>query len=149
MGITYAEIELVRVADQVLVQEGYLTVDQIRRVQVKAVVDAGLSMLVLPRAIANRLYLHKRDEPSTKVWHYRTPASALVDDPVMTADVVGPVAIRFQNSRTVTDAIVSDGETEVRLGRIAMHSMDVRVNLRQKQLVVNPKSPDISLMMLK
>lgn len=139
MGITYAEIELVRVADQVLVQEGYLAQDQIRRVQVTALVDSGSSMLVVPRSLTKLLNLHKTDEVQTE----------LADGSTMQADVVGPIEIRFQNRTALVDAVVVEANTEVLLGAIPMQRMDVLIDPKQEQLIVNPDSPDQPRLLMK
>ncbi len=139
MGITYAEIELVRVADQILVQEGYLTADQIRRVQVTALVDSGSSMLVVPRSLAKLLNLRGLDTVQTE----------LADGSILQADVVGPVEVRFQNRKTVVGAVVVEAETEVLLGAIPMQGMDVMVDPKREQLLVNPESPDQPRLLMK
>jgi hypothetical protein len=41
MGLTYANIELIRTADLMLLEDGYITADQVRSVQVRALVDSG------------------------------------------------------------------------------------------------------------
>ncbi|MEM9008683.1 MAG: retroviral-like aspartic protease family protein [Cyanobacteria bacterium P01_F01_bin.86] len=138
-GITYAEIELVRVADQVLVQEGYLAQDQIRRVQVTALVDSGSSMLVVPRSLANLLSLRELDKVQTE----------LADGSIMQADVVGPVEVRFQNRKTVVGAVVVEAETEVLLGAVPMQGMDVMLGPKREQLLVNPDSPDQPRLLMK
>ena len=88
-GITYADIELIRAADLILVQEGYLSADQIHQVQVSALVDSGASMLTIPRSLARLLNLQKMDEVQTE----------LANGEVMQAEVVGPIEVRFANRR--------------------------------------------------
>lgn len=139
MGITYADIELIRVADQILVQEGYLTADQVRRVQVTALVDGGSSMLAVPRSLAKVLNLRELDNIQTE----------LADGSIMQADVVGPVEVRFQNRKTIVNAVVVEAETEVLLGAIPMQGMDVVIDPKREQLLVNPDSPDQSRMLMK
>ncbi|MEM8805031.1 MAG: hypothetical protein AAGF01_03160 [Cyanobacteria bacterium P01_G01_bin.38] len=45
MGITYADIELVRADHLALVRAGYLSEDQVNRIMVTAMVDSDPSML--------------------------------------------------------------------------------------------------------
>ena len=58
MGITYADIKLIRTADLILVQAGYLPAGQVRCVQVSTLVDSGYSMLFVPRSLARLINLH-------------------------------------------------------------------------------------------
>ena len=139
MGITYADIELIRAADLILMQEGYLTEDQIRRVQVTALVDRGSSMLAIPRSLAGLLNLRKVDEVQTE----------LANGEILPVDVVGPIEVRFQNRRATVDAVVIEAETEVLLGAIPMQGMDVMIDPKREQLIVNPDSPDKARLLLK
>lgn len=139
MGITYADIELTRAADLILVQEGYLSEDQIRRVPVTALVDSGASMLAIPRSLAQLLALRQVDEVQTE----------LANGDIMTVAVVGPVEVRFQNRRATVDAIVIEAETEVLLGAIPMQGMDVMIDPKRERLIVNPESPDQARLLLK
>ena len=139
MGITYADIELIRAADLILVQEGYLSADQIHQVQVSALVDSGASMLTIPRSLARLLNLQKMDEVQTE----------LANGEVMQAEVVGPIEVRFANRRASVDAVVIEAETEVLLGAIPMQGMDVMIDPKRERLIVNPDSPNHARMLLK
>ena len=139
MGITYADIELIRAADLILVQEGYLTEDQVCRVSVTALVDSGSSMLAIPRSLARMLNLRKMDEIQTE----------LANGDIMQVDVVGPVEVRFQNRKTLVNAVVIEAETEVLLGAIPMQGMDVVIDPKRERLIVNPDSPDQARLLLK
>ncbi|MDA0268239.1 MAG: retropepsin-like aspartic protease [Cyanobacteria bacterium] len=139
MGITYAEIELIRGADLVLAEEGYLSADDIRRLKVLALVDTGSSMLVISRSLSKQLALRHVDEVDTE----------LANGTLMRADVVGPVEVRFQNRRTVVNAVVVEADTDVLLGAIPMQGMDVMVDPKREQLILNPDSPDKARMLMK
>ena len=139
MGITYADIELIRAADLILVQEGYLSEDQIHQIQVSALVDSGASMLTIPRSLARLLNLQKMDEVQTE----------LANGEVMQAEVVGPIEVRFANRRASVDAVVIEAETEVLLGAIPMQGMDVMIDPKRERLIVNPDSPNQARMLLK
>ena len=139
MGITYADIELIRAADLILVQEGYLTEDEVRQVQVTAQVNLRSSMLVISRALARSLDLQLTDRIQLE----------RADGQVNWADVVGPVEVRFQNRRTSVGAAVLETETEVILGTIPLYGMDVMVDPEQAKLTINPKSPERARFFLK
>jgi hypothetical protein len=56
-------------------------------------------------------------------------------------DVVGPIDVRFANTREVCSAFVLSGDSESLSGTIPMEEMDVLVHPKRKELVVNPQHP--------
>lgn len=138
MGLVFAEIELLRSADLILVQEGYLEPDRIRRCTVRAMVDSGATMLAIPEFVRKQLDLRK----------IREIEAELADGSSVGLEVVGPVEVRFGNRSTTVDAIVTPNSTQVLLGAIPMEGMDVLIDPKQERLMVNPDSPDIAKMML-
>jgi len=139
MGITYAEIELIRSDDLALLRAGYIQEEQINRIKVTALVDSGASMLTIPESIKNQLNLPKVDDQQAE----------LADGSIINVEVVGPVEIRFENRMAIVSALVIPGEAEVLLGAIPMQAMDVLIDPKQERLIVNPKSPDTARMLLK
>lgn len=139
MGITYAEIELIRSDDLALLREGYIQEDQVRRLKVRSLVDTGASMLIIPDSIKQQLNLRKIDEQQAE----------LADDRIIDLEVVGPVEIHFANRKAIVSAMVTPGEGDVLLGTIPMQSMDVLVDPKREQLIVNPQSPNTARMLLK
>ncbi|MDB9514928.1 clan AA aspartic protease [Kamptonema animale CS-326] len=139
MGITYAEIELISGDDVVLHRRGYIQKDQIRTVTVRALVDSGSSMLAITEAVKNQLNLLKIDEKQAE----------LADGSIVRLEIVGPVEIRFENRITTVRAMVVPNSNIVLLGAIPMQDMDVLIDPKREQLIVNPESPDIARMLLK
>jgi clan AA aspartic protease len=139
MGITYAEIELIRSDDRALFREGYIQEDQIKSVKVRALVDSGSSMLAITEAVKTQLNLGKLDEKQAE----------LADGSIVRLEIVGPVEIRFENRVTTVRAMVVPNSNIVLLGAIPMQDMDVLIDPKREQLIVNPESPDIARMLLK
>lgn len=139
MGITYAEIELVRGDDLALLREGYITEEQVRQVKILALVDSGASMLAVTESVRSLLNLRKIDQMQAE----------LADGSITTLEIVGPVEVRFQNRKTIVNAMVLPDEGEVLLGAIPMQGMDVLIDPKRERLMVNPDSPDIARMLLK
>jgi clan AA aspartic protease len=139
MGITYAEVELTRWDDLVLVREGYRQKDQVRRMKMLALVDTGSSMMAITESVKTLLSLAKLDEMQAE----------LADGSVVQLEVVGPIEVKFQNRKTVVNAMVVPDSSEVLLGAIPMQGMDVLVDPKREQLIVNPESPDMARMLLK
>jgi clan AA aspartic protease len=139
MGITYAEIELTRGADLILVEEGYVEFDRVRRMKILALVDSGSSMMAITEAVRKLLDLRKVDDMQAE----------LADGSVIQLEVVGPVEVKFQNRKTIVNAMVVPDSSDVLLGAIPMQGMDVLVDPKRERLIVNPESPDIARMLLK
>lgn len=131
MGLVYADIELINGRDLVLHEEGYISVDEIRRVNLRVLVDSGALMLTINQEIKLQLGLRKVDER----------AAQLADGTMLDLEVVGPVEIRFENRRSSVDAMVLPGDNEPLLGAIPMEDMDVLIDPQQRRLVVNPEHP--------
>ena len=139
MGLVYAEIELLRGADLVLVEEGYLEKDKIRRMNINLLVDSGAYMLALNEHICKQLDLRTVAEQEAE----------LADGSKLMLKVVGPVEIKFKNRRANVDAMVLPGDAEPLLGAIPMEEMDVVIDPKQQKLIVNPANPYIAKKPLK
>lgn len=138
MGLVYANIELIRGDDLALAREGYLQEGQVKRVTVTAMVDSGATMLAIPEFIKQHLNLRKVNELEAE----------LADGSSVPLEVVGPIEVRFENRRTVVEALVVPNQTTVLLGAIPMEGMDVLIDPKRERLIVNPESPDVARMLL-
>ncbi|MGH2414030.1 MAG: aspartyl protease family protein [Microcystaceae cyanobacterium] len=139
MGLVYAEIELISGEDLVLHRRGYIAENQIKRVNVNALVDSGSYMLAINETIKVQLNLPKVDEQMAE----------LAEGSLIKLEIVGPVEIRFENRRCNVDAMVLPGDSEVLLGAIPMEDLDVVIEPKQQRLIVNPSSPNIARKSLK
>jgi clan AA aspartic protease len=138
MGLVYVTVELVRGADLVLVQEGYLTDDQVQRMYINALVDSGATMLAIPEFVKSQLNLKR----------VREIEAELADGSSSAYEVVGPVEVRFENRSAIVEALVVPESTKVLLGAVPMQTMDVLVDPKRERLIVNPESPDVARMLL-
>ncbi|UIE39568.1 aspartyl protease family protein [Leptodesmis sichuanensis] len=138
MGLVYADIELVSGDDLVLSRRGYLPEDQIKRLYTRSLVDSGATMLAIPEFVKTQLDLRRIDEIEAE----------LADGSSRKLEVVGPVEVRFENRRTLVEALVVPDSTQVLLGAIPMEGMDVLVDPKQRRLIVNPESPEVAKVLL-
>jgi len=134
MGLVYADIELISTEDLSLAYRGFLTQDGVRKKKVRALVDTGSYMLSINEHIRKQLDLRKLDSHEVE----------LADGSLQMVDIVGPVDIRFKNRSTTCRAVVFPNDVEVLLGAIPMEDMDVLVDPKQEQLIVNPANPYIA-----
>ena len=131
--MVYADVELISIDDLVLNRRGFLSQDRIRRLSTRALVDTGAYELVINESIKDQLGLPVLEQRIVR----------LADDTERLVEVAGPLEIRFENRRTVVNALVLPTTAEVLLGSIPMEGMDVLVDPRQQRLIVNPAYPEI------
>jgi len=65
----------------------------------------------------------------------------LADDTLLEVEIVGPVAIRFEDRRLITTAIVVPATSEVLVGAYPLEGLDAFVDPKRQKLLLNPKSP--------
>ncbi|MCU0425542.1 MAG: clan AA aspartic protease [Candidatus Kapabacteria bacterium] len=135
MGLTYATIELVRTTDLGLLEDGYITEDQVRKMEVRALVDSSAITLAINEKICRELKL--------KTLEKRT--AVLADGSQMMTKVVGPVDVRCEGRETTVRAMVMPGETtEVLLGAMPLEGLDLVIDFNaqmHKNLSLIPNSP--------
>ena len=131
MGLVYAQIRLTNADDIALSKRNYIKKDEIRYINVNAMVDSGAYMLAINESIKIQLGLDVIDEKTAQ----------LADGSLMTLDVVGPIQVIFENRKAMCNAMVLSGETEVLLGAIPMEEMDVLIHPKEQKLIVNPAHP--------
>lgn len=132
MGLVYAEVELISGDDLALYRRGYIKEEDIKRMKVNALVDSGAEMLAINEQVKDFLNLFVLD----------TQRAELADGSKVELEIVGPVEIRFSNRRASVDAIVLPDDVQILLGAIPMEEMDVLIDTKRQQLIVNPEHPD-------
>ena len=131
MGYVHAEIELINEGDVGRNYDGLLPENEIRRVTTMALVDTGAWDLVINEEVQQRLNLRVVGKQTVK----------LADETLLEVDIVGPIAIRFEDRRLITTAIVLPVTSEVLLGAYPLEGLDAFVDPKRQKLVLNPKSP--------
>jgi clan AA aspartic protease len=132
MGYVYAEIELKNEDDVALHRHGVLAENEIKKVKCNALVDSGAWDLVINEEVRQRLNLPVIERRTVK----------MADETLMDLDVVGPIEVRFQNKRTIVDAVIIPGTSEVLLGAYPMEGLDVIIDPKGERLLVNPPWPN-------
>lgn len=144
MGLVYAEIELINAEDLALARKFYIGEDEIKRMYVTGLVDTGSYMLCINESIQAQMQF--------PVMEKRIGQMANGDR--IECEVVSQVELRFKNRRTICNAMILPGDSEVLIGAIPLEDMDVLVHrnveppLRQ-ELIVNPEHPYFAQMKLK
>jgi clan AA aspartic protease len=131
MGLTYADITLANGTDADLAQTGRIEKDAVRKVGVSALVDSGAYLLTIDESIKTQLGLNVKEMREIE----------LADGSRSECEIVGPVDLHFQNRSTTCRALVLPGATEVLLGAIPLEDLDVLLDPKTQQLIVNPARP--------
>ena len=139
MGIVYADITIFNSIDAGLARQGDMPKENVRKMEVKSLVDTGAFTLTINEEIADQLGLKVMDQTDV----------SLADGNIRKCDLVGPVDIRFENRIASCLALVLPGADEVLLGAIPLEFMDVMIDPRLHRLVVHPLRPHTALMKVK
>jgi len=139
MGLVHANIELVNTFEEQAAERGMIQPEEVNRMRVNALVDSGAFMFCINELIKSQLRLPAIGKQTAQM------ANGHIEE----YEIVGPVTIYFENRQTICRAIVLPGNNEVLLGAIPMEDMDVLINPRSQQLVVNPEHPNFAQTILK
>ena len=132
MGLVYADIELINLADETLSEDGYLSKEQVRSMPIKIMADSGAIRLTINEEIRSKLGLRQRSAMTV----------TLADGTTRLLPIAGPVRIKFNERDCVTDAFVLPGSEEPLLGAVPMELMDLAIVMADQKLIYNPAHPD-------
>jgi hypothetical protein len=127
MGLVYADIEMINPFDLENIKRNLLDKDEVRRMNIKIQVG-GASSMVINEMIQSQLNLDFMEKRQVK----------LPDGHIAEYDVVGPIDVRFGDHRTCCNAIVLPGDSEPMLGSIPMLGLDVIIDPKLQELIINP-----------
>jgi clan AA aspartic protease len=139
MGLVHAQIKITNAGDLGLVRRNLMAKEDVRSINLNAIVDKSFYMMAINETVKEQLGLTVVDKQKAQ----------LADSSVLELEVVGPIEIRFANRRTVCEAIVLPGNSEILLGAIPMEAMDVLIHPKDQQLIVNPDHPIMPQLSLK
>lgn len=139
MGLTFANLEVINAGDVVVARRNLMPESDIRRTEVRMLVDSGAYMLCLNEHLLAQLGLDIVD----------TMEGELADGSVVTMRVAGPVDLKFGNRQTSCRAVILPGDSQPLLGAIPMEDMDVLINPKKQELIINPANPYLAKKSLK
>ncbi|MFT4155306.1 clan AA aspartic protease [Parafilimonas sp.] len=139
MGFVYADIELINGEDLVLARRNVIGEEEIKRMNVKALVDTGSISLAINENIQEQLQLPVVEKRKAQ----------MANGNIIECDVVAPVEVKFKNRRCNCSAMVLPGNSEPLLGAIPLEDMDVLIDPQRRELIVNPEHPYFAQMTMK
>ena len=136
MGKIMQKIILANSIDEEMVHRGLLRPEEVRRVEIEALVDTGATMLVLPADVVARLALREAGRRTVRYADHRR------------AEIpwVGGVHITILGRDMTCDALVEKAGTTALIGQIPLEELDLIVDPKSRELRVNPASPDMPLL---
>jgi clan AA aspartic protease len=139
MGAVHATIDLENTTDVDNAEAGLVPMNSIRRYSMRALVDTGAVMLVLPEDVVEHLGLKRRGKTVV----------SLADDRKADWDVAGPVTVRVGNRQGIFECLVGPPTSEPLFGQILLERLDLLVDALHQQLSVRPESPLLPMLSVK
>ena len=113
-------------------ENGLLAPDQVRRVEVEALVDTGATTLILPADVVVQLGLPLRDRKTAR----------LADGSLSEVARVTGLYIMILGRDMTGDALVVPAGATPLIGLVQLGMLDLVVDPRSQELRPNPRSPD-------
>ena len=139
MGRVMNRIKLTNNTDLDKMREGSLELEQVRSVEVDALVDTGAVALALPEDIIRALGV-----PVTAKQRVRDALGRGVD-----VDVASSIRFEMLGRGMTCDAYVLPVGAEPLIGQVQLEILDLVVDPRAQEVRVNPEHPDFPILDLK
>ena len=131
MGRVTIDAKVTNAADRITADSGHIPAEWVRSMMVQAIVDTGVSMLVLPEPVARRLGLSKSGEAIVRCADNRTAIR----------DIVERADLELLGRSGTFTAVVEPERTDVVIGKIALWSLDLLVDATTTQ-TLRPRDPN-------
>jgi clan AA aspartic protease len=136
MGKVMTKIRLTNSADLENRDAGVLAPEQVRTLELEALVDTGATTLAIPQDVADALGLVERRKRRVR----------LADGTIAEFPVVLNLVVEILGRDTVCEAFVLPAGTTALLGQIPLEALDLVVDPSSHEVRVNPASPDAPLL---
>ena len=139
MGEIVVDAELENPIDRGVFERGYGKESDIRRTSVRAVVDTGAVMLMLPQNVVERLGVALSG----------TVIVTYADERREERATAGPFTLCLCNRSMPVDCVVGPPLSEPLIGQIVLERLDLIADCTNRILTPRPESPDYPLLKLK
>jgi clan AA aspartic protease len=130
------KIKLVNSHDEENVRRGLARPEDVRAVEIEALVDTGATTLVLPADVVEQLGLAEAGRRKVRY----------ANGQVAEVPWVGGIRITILGRDTITNAMVEAPGTMPLIGQMQLEELDLLVDPKSRELRVNPASPDAPLL---
>lgn len=139
MGEVIVELKLENAVDRENAISGLIQEENVRSAQVRAVVDTGAVMLVLPQDLVAALGVRER----------RKVIVTYADERKEARPLAGPILVHVGKRETNVDCIVGPPGSEALFGQIPIEAMDLIVDCVKREVTPRPESPYMPTLKLK
>ena len=139
MGKVMEKIRLTNTYDENRVESGDWKPEQVRSLEIEALVDTRATMLILPADVVARLGL--KEQGRRRVVY----ADGHEDE----IPWIGGVRLTLLGREMIASALVVPAGTTALIGQIPLEELDLIVDPKSRALRVNPASPDAPLLDLR
>ncbi len=136
MGKVMNRITLTNATDFDNAERGTLGSESVRTLEVDALVDSGATMLGLPADVVARLGLPLREMRKVR----------LADGSVAEVACVGSLLFEVLGRRMTCGALVLPAGAMPLIGQLQLEELDLIVDAKNREVRVNPASPDMPLL---
>ena len=136
MGRIMTRVKIANSTDVEIVGRGLMTPNEVRRVEIDALVDTGATMLALPEDVVRQL-----GAPSLGIRKVRDARGIVIE-----VEWVGNLRIEILGREMTTDALILPAGATPLIGQIPLEALDLVVDPKSRELRVNPESPDVPLL---
>ena len=130
------KLKLANNGDEELVARGLMRPEEVRRIEVDALVDTGATGLAIPADLAEKLGLRELRRVEVK----------LADGSKLVVPVMTTLSIEIVGRGMVCDAFVLPVGSTPLIGQIQLEMLDLVVDPKSRDVTVNPASPDVPLL---
>jgi clan AA aspartic protease len=136
MGKVMTKIRVTNMVDRRYARDGLIQPEQIRSVELEALVDTGATTLALPADVVASLGLSEIERRQVKM------ANGAIEE----LSVVGDLMVEILGRKGSCEAFVLPAGTTPLIGQVPLEILDLVVDAKSREVTVNPASPDMPLL---
>ena len=136
MGNVMTKIKLTTSLDFRDAEAGALPLEKVRSVELDALVATGATTLAIPADAVAALGLRELTRRKAR----------LADGRIQEFSVVGNFYVEIVGRTTVCDVLVLPAGATALIGQIPLEGLDLVVDPKSREVIVNPASPDMPLL---
>ncbi len=106
--------------------------DPSKSIEIKAVVDTGATMSVLPIDLIQKLGLEKIDEVNVRY----------ADNSIKRKEIYGWVILEIAGRKAVFDVLAEEKGAQPLVGQIVLERLDLIIEPSTRKVIPNPRSPE-------
>ena len=129
IGRFSVEVDLANDEDLIRAKDGLISPAQVRRAQVRGVVDSGATRLVIPQSVAQQLGLDISGNVQVRYADGRTAQRAIAHR----------IHLTYGGRESIFSAVVEPGRESALIGAIALEELDFLIDCTTQRLV--PRDP--------